>query len=207
MTKNLCLYCDKRKHCCDVLQKHAVQLACQFNQVSILEFLNHRDVNIFPPDIEPWHEDSPVYIACLYGNAKVVEFFIDKYPSKSCMWLHNICRTWISDTLNYHCYDWPSLYLVKLHWTHSFTAPCFPVCHSLYSPTFSCLCLLQCRLTFSCISNPCRVPPYHQSVFHHSESFLLSNEAVYTIRWKTGQGGVWERVNIVPVERNWSTRK
>lgn len=85
MTKKECLYCDKRKHCCDVLQKHAVQLACQFNQVSILEFLNHRDVNIFPPDIEPWHEDSPVYIACLHGHAKVVEFLIDKYPSKSCM--------------------------------------------------------------------------------------------------------------------------
>jgi len=59
-----------------------VRLACQHNQVLILEYLHLHEVNMFPPSCVTWHDDSPIYIGCRYGHRPVIDFLITYYPSK-----------------------------------------------------------------------------------------------------------------------------
>ncbi|XP_052793676.1 leucine-rich repeat serine/threonine-protein kinase 1-like [Mya arenaria] len=55
-----------------------VQQACVNGKVAILDFLHSRGFSLLPVGMQPWHEESPIYLACRHGHQDVVDFLINK---------------------------------------------------------------------------------------------------------------------------------
>ncbi|XP_053405645.1 leucine-rich repeat serine/threonine-protein kinase 1-like isoform X2 [Mercenaria mercenaria] len=62
-------------------QENPIQVACEFNQVSVLDFLFERGVPILPGTMKAWEEESPIYIASKCGHYDVIHKLIEKEPN------------------------------------------------------------------------------------------------------------------------------